>query len=86
MQPATNIRCPSCNSEDFVTIPNRYDLLKFVDGNFEVIKSEFTEEEYRIFCRECGDEIDEKTSVENKKVILKITRQEHWYGLWWSGL
>ena len=77
MQPATNIRCPSCNSEDFVTIPNRYDLLKFVDGNFEVIKSEFTEEEYRIFCRECGDEIDKKTSVENKKVILKITRQEH---------
>ena len=74
MQPATNIRCPSCNSEDFLTMPNRYDLLKFVDGNFEVEKSKFTEEEYRIFCRECGDEIDEKTSVENKKVILKVAR------------
>jgi transcription elongation factor Elf1 len=71
MQPAPNIRCPSCNSEEFVTMPNRYDLLKFVDGNFEVIKSEFTEEEYRIFCRECGASVDINETIRYKKVILR---------------
>lgn len=69
---ASNIRCPSCNSEEFVTIPNRYDLLKFVDGNFEVIKSEFTEE-YRIFCRECGVGVDINAAIRHKKVILRKT-------------
>ncbi len=75
MQTTNHVRCPSCNSEDFVTKPNRYDLLEFVAGNFEVVKSEFTEEERRIFCRECGDEINEKTSAENKRVISKVTEQ-----------
>lgn len=72
MKLTNKIRCPGCNSEDFVTNPNRYDILKFFAGNFEILKSEFTGEEYRIFCRGCGAEIDGKTSVKNKKIILKI--------------
>ena len=67
-----NSRCPKCNLEDFVTLPNRYDILRFVDGIFEVEQSELTQEEYRKFCRNCGADIDEETSLKNKKVTLKI--------------
>ena len=31
-------QCPSCGSEEFVTEPNRYDILTFDDG-FEVSNS-----------------------------------------------
>ncbi|MBI5779606.1 MAG: hypothetical protein HZA49_09165 [Planctomycetes bacterium] len=74
MKSTSNIKCPGCNSEDFVSGPNRYDLLKFVSGNFEVAKSELIDEERRVFCRECGNEIDEKISAENKRVVFKGTK------------
>mgnify|MGYP001560682433 CR=1 FL=1 len=64
-------KCPNCNSKEFVTQPNRYDILKLGDEKFDIVKSQFTEDKYKIFCRECGSEIDEKTSVKNNKVILK---------------
>lgn len=72
MNSTNNIRCPSCNSEEFVTMPNCYDILKFINGTFEVEKSVFTDEAQRIFCRECGNEIDDKTSAENKRIVLKV--------------
>ena len=71
MKPAKNPKCPSCNSEEFITKPNRYDILKFGDNKFDVVKSEFTEDKYKIFCRECGDEVNKKSSVKNNKIILK---------------
>ena len=66
-----DLKCPKCNSDGFITMPNRYNILKFVDGKFEVEKSEFTNEKERIFCRDCSIEIDETTSLRNKKVVLK---------------
>jgi RNA polymerase subunit RPABC4/transcription elongation factor Spt4 len=35
--------CPTCGSEEFVTEPNRYDILTF-DDDFEVSKSYFIDE------------------------------------------
>lgn len=64
-------KCLNCNSEEFVTSPNQYDLLKFSDKKFDIIKSEFTEDKCKIFCRECGSEVDEQSSVKNNKIILK---------------
>jgi len=58
MKQANNSKCTKCNSEEFVTEPNQYDILRFVNGKFEVIRSEFTDEECKIFCRECGAEIN----------------------------
>ncbi len=72
MKPSKNLKCPSCNSEEFVTQPNRYDILKLGDKKFDIVKSEFTEEKHKIFCRECGKEVDEKISMKNNKIILKI--------------
>jgi hypothetical protein len=67
-------KCPNCGSEEFITHPNRYDCLVFVNGQFNVEKSEFINEGERIFCRKCSAEIDEKASVKDKKVVLRITR------------
>ena len=74
MNSKINFICPKCGSESFVSTPNRYDLLEIVNGIFEVVKSKFTEEEYKIFCRECSAEVDEESTLENKKIVLKITR------------
>ncbi|MBI5572976.1 MAG: hypothetical protein HY919_00295 [Elusimicrobia bacterium] len=64
-------KCPKCNSEEFVTKPNRYDILKLGDKKFDVVKSEFTEDKYKMYCRDCGSEIDEKSSMKKNKITLK---------------
>jgi len=67
-------KCPNCGSEEFITYPNRYDCLIFLNGQFKVEKSEFTNDEEQLFCRKCGAEIDEKASIKDKIIVLKITR------------
>lgn len=66
-----NSMCPKCGSEEFLTKPDSYEILKFTRIGFKIIKTELTEEEYKIFCRECSIEIDEKSSSQNKKIVLK---------------
>jgi hypothetical protein len=73
MKQISKSKCPKCGSVEFITQPNRYDCLRIINGNFQVEKSEFTAEEERIFCRECGAEIDEEASLQNKKIVLKFT-------------
>lgn len=53
-----------------MTDPNRYDLLEFVDGDFQIEKSEFINDECRIFCRECGADVNLTASIQRKKLIL----------------
>lgn len=64
-------QCPKCGSSEFVTTPNKYDCLKFVNNNFQIDKSEIIDSEYKIYCRECGVEIDEQKSIKNKKIEIK---------------
>ena len=71
MMSENKFKCPVCNSRYFLTRPNRYDILEFLDGKYKIVTSEFTNDEDRIFCRECGSEIDERASMENKRVILQ---------------
>jgi len=75
MKQLSKTKCPKCGSVEFITQPNCYDCLRIVNGQFQVEKSKFINEKERIFCRECGAEIDEETSLQNKKVVLRITRQ-----------
>ncbi len=62
-------RCPSCGSEEFVTEPNRYDILTF-DNDFEVSKSYYIDE-YNVQCRECAEDIDVENSSRLKRIVLK---------------
>lgn len=75
MKQVSKSKCPKCGSVEFITQPNRYDCLRIINGQLQVEKSEFADEKEGVFCRECGAEIDEKASLQNKKVILKVTRQ-----------
>lgn len=68
-------KCPEYGSVEFITEPNRYDCLRIINRKFQVQKSEFIDEKERIFCRECGAEIDEKALLQNEKVVLITTRQ-----------
>ena len=66
-----NNRCPNCDSEQFITEPNQYDVVNFESGNFNVLRSESTDDEHKVFCEECSEEIDFNNSLEQGKVILK---------------
>ncbi len=66
-----NNLCPNCDSERFITEPNQYDVIDFQNGNFNVIRSESTDDEYKVFCEECGEEIDFNGSLDNGKIVLK---------------
>lgn len=70
-----NNRCPKCNSERFITEPNQYDVISFEDGNFNVIRSESTDDEYKVFCENCYEEIDFNGSLDNGKIIPKTNEQ-----------
>ena len=63
-------QCPNCWSSEFITDLNQYDVLEFSKDGFETISTE-TIDEYKIFCRECGKEVDVKKS--DKKIILRKT-------------
>ncbi|MBS4235278.1 hypothetical protein CVU5213_03005 [Campylobacter vulpis] len=58
--------CPNCKNNEFITSPNRYDILSFQNGKLQIVRSETLDEE-QIFCRECGLEVD----ISNAKIKLK---------------
>ncbi len=63
-------KCPECDSEEFISEPNRYDVFQFEDNDFIVANTHFIDE-FKTFCRECGEEIDVELSIQKKKVLLK---------------
>ena len=52
-------KCLNCGCEEFVSELNQYDVMIFRDGEFQIIRSEYVDSE-KIFCRECGKEVDVK--------------------------
>ncbi|PJA01846.1 hypothetical protein COX74_00580 [bacterium (Candidatus Gribaldobacteria) CG_4_10_14_0_2_um_filter_41_16] len=62
-------QCPKCGAVEFITEPNQYDVLRLNNGHFEIEHSEFCDE-FKIFCRECSTEINEKVSEVKHKVII----------------
>lgn len=53
-----NIKPCKCGSVEFITKPNQYDVYQIIDNKLEFINALFTDEEIKLFCRECGEEID----------------------------
>jgi len=64
-------QCPDCDSREFISSLIQYDILKFADSKPEVIHSECINDEYRIYCRECGREVDIEKSKRSGKIHLK---------------
>jgi hypothetical protein len=64
-------KCPKCGFGFFDTEPNQYQILEFIDGKFEEVKTEgINKMDLRIFCRDCGCEIDKQESIRQGKVSL----------------
>jgi RNA polymerase subunit RPABC4/transcription elongation factor Spt4 len=68
--PEENYVCPECESEEFITEPNQYDVLVFEDNKFIIQKTLSTNDKEKIICRECWTEVDIAQSIANKRVIL----------------
>jgi hypothetical protein len=65
-------KCPKCGFGSFDTELNQYQILEFIDGKFEEVKTEgINKMDLRIFCRDCGSEIDKQESIRKGKVVLK---------------
>ncbi|MDR2651053.1 MAG: hypothetical protein LBC68_01885 [Prevotellaceae bacterium] len=45
-----------CGSIEFISKPNRYDIYEIIDKKLTLIHSEETEDEFKLYCRECGRE------------------------------
>jgi len=65
-----NFVCPECESEEFITEPNQYDVLVFEEDDFVIQKTLSTNDKERLFCRECWAEIDITQSIADKRVML----------------
>lgn len=64
-------QCPRCDSAEFITEPNQYDVLRFNNGHFKTECSEFCDRDKpKLFCRECSAEINEEESEINNKVVI----------------
>jgi len=64
-------KCPKCGFGFFDNEPNQYQIFEFIDGKFEDFKTEgINKMDLRIFCRDCGSEIDKHESIQQGKVVL----------------
>lgn len=52
-----NLNCNKCGCDEFISKPNRYDVYQIIEGRLQLIQSPFTEEEIKLYCRECGEEL-----------------------------
>ena len=51
-----NKKCYNCGSKEFITEPNKYDVVTFEDGKYTIVSVE-TIDDFKIFCRECSSEL-----------------------------
>ncbi len=61
---------PECDSEEFISQPNQYEVYEFNEGYFVTTDNHFIDE-YEIYCRECSSEVDVQESNERKRIVLK---------------
>jgi len=53
-----------CGSREFITKPNHYDIYEIIDGRLAFQRSEPVDDEFVLYCRECGAEYTELSSLE----------------------
>ena len=59
MKNKDEIKCQECGGQEFITIPNRYDVYVVIDAKLELIDSLQAEGEvYReLYCRDCSEKL-----------------------------
>ena len=51
------IKACKCGSIEFISKPNRYDIYEIIENELILSDSPFIEDEIKLYCRECGDEL-----------------------------
>lgn len=62
--------CPDCDSIEFISDLNQFEVYEFRDNDFMMTINHFIDE-YTVRCRECAAEVDVEASTQNKRIILK---------------
>lgn len=47
--------CPHCGATAYITAPNAYDVYAAENGELRLDSREFTGDEFKLFCRACGE-------------------------------
>lgn len=47
--------CPYCGATEYVTAPNAYDVYVVEHGELCFENRALTDDEFKLFCRECGE-------------------------------
>jgi hypothetical protein len=55
-----------CGCTEFVSEPNRYDVYTALNGSLVLKESPFINDVIRLFCRECGLELNEVSKLLDK--------------------
>jgi hypothetical protein len=52
------IKSCKCGYVEFVTEPNQYNVYQIIDDKLELVETLPTEDNYKLFCRECSKQVD----------------------------
>ncbi len=56
-QKTTN-QCSECGGKEFVTQPDSYSIYEANGNKLSFIRTELTNDEHRLYCRDCSAELD----------------------------
>jgi hypothetical protein len=58
MKKSKKIACKKCGSQEFITALNAYDIYEVIDKKLIKVDTEYTDDEFELFCRECSEKLD----------------------------
>lgn len=47
--------CNNCGNTEFISKPNRYDVINVINNQVVIVDTELIENETDIYCRSCGE-------------------------------
>lgn len=67
MKNNNSVQCKECDCNEFVTKPNRYDVYESNESGLTMIRSEHTQEEDQLYCRNCSNPLEHQ----DKTVLIQ---------------
>lgn len=52
------LKCPECGGEEFITPPDSYSVYKAKGDKLYFVSTELTNDDDRLYCRDCSAELD----------------------------
>jgi hypothetical protein len=58
MSKSKKIACKNCGGQEFITALNAYDIYEVMNKKLVRTKTEFTDDEFALFCRDCSEKLE----------------------------